>query len=487
MKSILALDGGGIRGVFTLEVLLRIEEILRDHYRKQDPAKAETFVLRDHFDFFAGTSTGAIIATLLCWGRPVREILDLYVEEGSKMFPRTPWRRPIQKLLFAKLDPGPLTEKLQSLFLEADGRQARLGSKHLLRQEHDSDDKVLMVVVRNQTTGSAWPLTNNPKAKYNQRWRPDCNLKMPLWKLVRASTAAPSYFPPEEVDLESEPDDIDGPLPDANHAEPVSHQSQSSKSPVTDPHSPPARGPAGKAAAMQRNKRIFIDGSMTPYNNPAAIAAMTAVLPGYRVGWTPGPDNIRLVSVGTTQFSTELRAKPRFWQRLLPNEPQGLQVENPRLWLGYYAKEVPAALLQTIGWQQDYLCRCLGECLFGEILDSEVGYLTDELDAAVRNSSGECEYPVWQPRPAKSWFSYVRYNRTYKKNELQKILREHPDLAKIDAIDAIPRLREIGQQYALDNVKLCHLISKSSLSGNIPESLTEISGKGGPHGYDYCQ
>lgn len=51
MKRILSLDGGGIRGVFTLEVLLQIETLLREHYAKQDPAKAESFVLRDHFDF----------------------------------------------------------------------------------------------------------------------------------------------------------------------------------------------------------------------------------------------------------------------------------------------------------------------------------------------------------------------------------------------------------------------------------------------------
>ena len=53
--------------------------------------------------------------------------------------------------------------------------------------------------MRNATTDSPWPISNNPYAKYNERSRLDCNLALPLWQLVRASTAAPTYFPPEVV------------------------------------------------------------------------------------------------------------------------------------------------------------------------------------------------------------------------------------------------------------------------------------------------
>jgi len=374
MKRILALDGGGIRGVFTLEVLLRIEELLREHYRKLDPEKAEKFVLRDHFDCFAGTSTGAIIATLLCWGKTVQEILDMYVEFGKKMFQPVPWYRPITKYLMNRFEEGPLCEMLQGLFME-NGAHATLGSPSLFKRDGETGDgKLLLVVVRNHTTGSAWPLTNNPKAIFNDRKRKDCNLDIPLWELVRASTAAPTYFQAAEI-------------------------------------------------LLGKKKSLFVDGSITPYANPAVIAALTAVLPGYRVNWKPGPENIRLISVGTIQFSSEL------------------PVKHPRLWVGYNAAKIPAALLQGAAWQQDYLCRCLGQCIFGDTLDREVGDLVG------------AQLPF-----LRAWFSYVRYNRTYKAAEMDKIVHENPDVARIDAVEAIPYLGNIGKTYAKEHVKIEHLI-----------------------------
>ena len=268
MKRILALDGGGIRGVFTLEVLLKIEELLREHLKQQDPAKAEKFVLRDHFDFLAGTSTGAIIDTCLCWGMSVQRVMDLYIEEGKKMFERVSWRRPTDKLS-SLYDPRPLSEFLQHLLTEEDGTEATLASPRLRNGEKNN---LLMVVVRNHTTGSAWPLTNNPKAKYNDPSRPDCNTQVPLWQLVRASTAAPAFFPPETIKL-------------------------------------------------GETEYVFVDGSITPYSNPALIAALTAILPGYCINWPTGPDKIRLVSVGTIAFSSEV------------------PIGDPRLRLGYLGQD----------------------------------------------------------------------------------------------------------------------------------------------------
>jgi len=168
MKRILTLDGGGIRGVFSLEILLRMQELLRAQYGSPN------MVLADHFDFFAGTSTGAIIATCLCWGMPVEEILELYVKYGKTMFRPVPWYRPLKKYLVSRYQARPLSELLQRTFSEdGNGQVPALLNTARLR-------KLLLVVVRNHTTGSAWPITNNLKAKFNNPALSDSNLKIPL-------------------------------------------------------------------------------------------------------------------------------------------------------------------------------------------------------------------------------------------------------------------------------------------------------------------
>ena len=66
-KKLLTIDGGGIRGMIALEVLLEIERIL-------GRGRAD-FRLAQYFDYIAGTSTGAIIAAGLSLGFPVQALL----------------------------------------------------------------------------------------------------------------------------------------------------------------------------------------------------------------------------------------------------------------------------------------------------------------------------------------------------------------------------------------------------------------------------
>src|SRR5262245_63092577 len=65
-RKLLACDGGGIRGIISIEVLGRIESELRKS------SGNPKLVLADYFDYVAGTSTGAIIATLIALGYSIR-------------------------------------------------------------------------------------------------------------------------------------------------------------------------------------------------------------------------------------------------------------------------------------------------------------------------------------------------------------------------------------------------------------------------------
>src|SRR5690554_6017135 len=77
-KKLLALDGGGIRGLITVEVLAELERMLR---RKL--GAGSDFVLADYFDYVAGTSTGAIIAAAIASGMSVDTIRQFYRENGK--------------------------------------------------------------------------------------------------------------------------------------------------------------------------------------------------------------------------------------------------------------------------------------------------------------------------------------------------------------------------------------------------------------------
>lgn len=73
-RHILALDGGGVRGILTLRML--------ESFEQRTGARAA-----DLFDFFAGTSTGAIIAAMLAFRNlSAREILDLYRDLVGRVF-----------------------------------------------------------------------------------------------------------------------------------------------------------------------------------------------------------------------------------------------------------------------------------------------------------------------------------------------------------------------------------------------------------------
>lgn len=174
-KRILALDGGGIRGVITLGFLKKIETFLREKHSKKD------LLLSDYFDLIGGTSTGAIIAGLLSIGKDVDFIIEKYKELGPKIFS--------QKNIFlvngfkGKYKSDKLKAELKNIFGDI-----TIGSEKVKTG--------LCIVAKRMDTGSVWPLINFPKGKYYEY-----NKGILLRNAIRASTAAPVYFIPEVIDV----------------------------------------------------------------------------------------------------------------------------------------------------------------------------------------------------------------------------------------------------------------------------------------------
>ena len=167
-RKILALDGGGIRGVLTLGILAKLEKDL-----KQKLNRGDDFRLCDYFDHFGGTSTGAIIAAGLAIGMSVDDLLEFYQKFGKAMFAKARYTILGWLLSGFKFKSGPLTTKLQEVY----------GADTNMDIANGTFKSLLTVVTMNRSTDSPWPISNNPFAKYNAKDRPDNNQKINLFQL----------------------------------------------------------------------------------------------------------------------------------------------------------------------------------------------------------------------------------------------------------------------------------------------------------------
>ncbi len=277
-KRILALDGGGLRGIVTLGYLQRVEEILRSRV-----GGSEDFRLSHYFDLIAGTSTGAIIAAGLARGMSVEEITEIYLKLGSEVFKKSLWRRGF-------LRPRYNHKKLSTFLADVLGETTTLGSDEL--------QTGLLMVTKRMDTGSPWALGNNPngaffEASSEDRWM--SNKSYSLWRVVRASTAAPSFFKPEKIRIS-----------DAIGSEQVTGE--------------------------------FVDGGVSPFNNPTLQAFMYATLKGYGVNWETGADRMLIISIGTgrgdpSKTPTRITAKGAVQSLLSLMDDAGSLVETMAQWL----------------------------------------------------------------------------------------------------------------------------------------------------------
>ena len=200
---------------------------------------------------------------------------------------------------------------------------------------------------------------------------------------MRASTAAPVYFPPEIVEWDKD-----------------------------DP----------------AKTFFFVDGGVTPYNNPAFLLFRMATLPQYRLNWLTGEDRLMLISIGTgsaAAVSPDLNARGQ----LVPAN----------------VAHLPGVLMGGAAIDQDINCRAIGRCVFGEPIDREVGDMIprrgDPLKGGVVPLEEDCGRQ----------FLYARYNPDVSRGGLDALGLNKIDPDHVQALDQIEYINEmqsVGREYA---------------------------------------
>lgn len=165
---VLALDGGGVRGVCPAAYLTVLEQ------KVGAP-------LHRFFDLICGTSTGGIIALALAFEVPMEEVLALYRDRAEVLFRRRyPW---LPRSLALLADSLYLSEPLHEELRRVLGNDTKLGEAR----------KRLCVPAVNITTGRATVF----KTRHDEEF--DRDHKLEVWRIAAATAAAPVYFDPVQV------------------------------------------------------------------------------------------------------------------------------------------------------------------------------------------------------------------------------------------------------------------------------------------------
>ena len=303
-KRILSLDGGGIRGALTLGFLEKIEEVIRKKENKP------SLKLCDYYDLIGGTSTGAIIAAGLSIGMTASEIKDLYLNIGDKIFgTKHSWYLNPLKWYKAEFDFKPLEEELKNIF-----GKITMGS--------DKIKTGLCIVTKRADTLSTWSIINHPDGKfYNDIKDSHGNLigrgnkHFLLREVIRASSAAPSYFIPQKIKVEN-----------------------------------------------NNEFGTFIDGGVSLANNPALQLFLVGTLSEFPYKWQTGEDNLSITSVGTGTYTKIYNADKIAKKGLLG-----------------WAKMVPELFMEDANYLNQTMLQYLSNSPTPRMIDSEILDLKNDL------------------------------------------------------------------------------------------------------------
>ncbi|KAL0822332.1 hypothetical protein ABMA28_004431 [Loxostege sticticalis] len=179
---LLCLDGGGIRGLVLVQVLLTLQESVGKP-------------IVECFDWVAGTSTGGILALALACGKSLRDCQRLYFRMkevafvGMRPYPSDPLENILKDCLGTETVMADIKHpKLMILGVLADRKPVDL---HIFRN-YQSAQEIL----------DAYNGTSSPRAEAGDQVSvvslpaPPPPTEQLVWQAARASGAAPSYFRP---------------------------------------------------------------------------------------------------------------------------------------------------------------------------------------------------------------------------------------------------------------------------------------------------
>jgi len=397
-KRILALDGGGVRGAMTVAFLERIEALLCEHHGRE-------VRLGDYFDLVGGTSTGAVIAGALALGYRTAQVKDFYLKLAPFAFKRQRWRIPV---LQAKFDARGLRKQIEEV----------VGNRVL-----SSPDLItgFCIITKRMDTGSPWIISNNPRAPYWEDGKDYIgNQSYPLVNLVRASTAAPHFFDPELLPISQNqavlPDEIAKPLNVPWLARAFHAMLQEI-------------GLRPKVKIDPNVYGLFVDGGVTPHNNPALALLNLATLSPFNIRWPTGPDRLTVFSLGTGTYRPRLSYEALGFARFTK--------------LAFHAL---LSLMNDTEMQVLAQMQWMGECPAPWQINSEIGTLAGDAP------------------PGGKMFRFLRYDVRLEKDWLARELNYQVDNELLDRLrgmddpSIVHRLYEIGALAAKKQVKIEHLV-----------------------------
>ncbi|MBD2496897.1 patatin-like phospholipase family protein [Nostoc sp. FACHB-280] len=169
---ILSLDGGGIRGVVAATILAAIEQQINQP-------------LHEYFNLIAGTSTGSILAAAIATGRNSQNIIDLYTQKSSRIFP--------YRSLFS-------LQRLP-LILKYGISAPKFSDSGLIQvlKENLGETKLFDIPEPKLLITSYDTIAREPIIF--KSWRQDKDYgNVPLWEICVCSASAPTYFPAHQLD-----------------------------------------------------------------------------------------------------------------------------------------------------------------------------------------------------------------------------------------------------------------------------------------------